>query len=112
MFASQHGLDNLNLIVDNNKISMLGFTDDILSQSQLCQRLTAFGWQCEECDGHDIKAVHQAIGELKMSRTGKPKALVAHTEKGKGVPGLANTPLAHVVNPKPELIEKILRQRP
>ena len=30
MFASQHRLDNLHLIVDNNTISMLGFTDDIV----------------------------------------------------------------------------------
>lgn len=43
MFASQHNLDNLNLIVDNNSISMLGFTDDIISHKSLANRLMAFG---------------------------------------------------------------------
>lgn len=31
MFAGQHGLDRLNLIVDNNKIAMLGYTADSVS---------------------------------------------------------------------------------
>ncbi len=31
MFAPHHRLDNLHLIVDNNHISMLGYTDDIVS---------------------------------------------------------------------------------
>ena len=39
MFASQHKLDNLNLVVDNNHISMLGFTDDIVSHEGLSPRL-------------------------------------------------------------------------
>ena len=44
MFASHHGLDNLNLIIDNNRISMLGHTDDIISHGSIALRLAAFGW--------------------------------------------------------------------
>lgn len=108
MFASQHGLDNLNLIVDNNQISMLGYTDDIVSHNPLAERLTAFGWECIEIDGHDVIAVQEVLLTMKASYSGKPKALIARTLKGHGVPGLENAPLSHIINPKPELIDSLL----
>ena len=104
MFASQHNLDNLNLIVDNNQISMLGYTDDIVSHGSLSSRLGAFGWDCREVDGHDVDLVTAELLKMKSIRDGKPKALIARTLKGRGVPGLENAPLSHIMNPKPELI--------
>lgn len=112
MFASQHKLDNLHLIVDNNRISMLGYTDDIISHGGLTDRLTAFGWDCVEVDGHDVGAVQATLMKMKVSGEGKPKALIARTLKGHGVPGLENAPLSHIINPKPELIDSLLEQKP
>ena len=112
MFASQHKLDNLHLIVDDNKISMLGYTDEIVSHVSLPNRLHAFGWDCEEVDGHDVSAVANQLVKLKDRRNGKPKALIARTIKGRGVPGLENAALAHIINPRPELIDKLLEQNP
>ena len=110
MFASQHGLDNLNLIVDDNKISMLGYTDDIVSHNSLVQRLESFGWECKTVDGHDVEAVANALIELKQRKQSKPKALIARTLKGHGVPGLENAPLSHIMNPKPEQIDSLLEE--
>lgn len=112
MFASQHGLDNLHLIVDDNGISMLGYTDDIVSHDPLAVRLSAFGWDCMEVDGHDVAAVQAALLQMKASCAGKPKALIARTLKGHGVPGLENAQLSHIMNPKPELIDSLLEQQP
>lgn len=112
MFASQHRLDNLHLIVDDNRTSMLGYTDDIISHDSLFARLTAFGWSCRHVDGHDVLAVQSALLEMKADHSGKPKALLARTVKGRGVPGLENAPLAHILNPKPELIDSLLEQNP
>ena len=109
MFASQHKLDNLNLIVDNNHISMLGFTDDIVSHNGLSSRLVAFGWKCAEVDGHNVQAVQGALLSLKETANGQPKALIAHTLKGRGVPGLENEPLSHILTPKAELIDSLLK---
>jgi transketolase len=109
MFASQHGLDNLNLIVDNNHISMLGFTDDIVSHNGLSSRLEAFGWKCSEVDGHNVQAVQEALLNLKETAGGQPKALIADTLKGRGVPGLENEPLSHILVPKAELIDSLLK---
>jgi transketolase len=109
MFASQHKLDNLHLIVDNNGISMLGFTDDIVSHNGLITRLNAFGWQCVEVDGHDALAVQHNLLTLKATVNAQPKALIARTLKGRGVPGLENEALAHILSPKPEMLDALLK---
>ena len=108
MFAGHHGLDNLNMVVDNNSIAMLGFTNDIISHGSLPGRLTSFGWDVEEIYCHDVNLVHMTISKLKAKRGGKPKAVVAQTKKGKGVPGLENQPLSHIINPKPQTLDELL----
>ena len=108
MFASQHGLDNLNMVVDNNRICMLGHTDTVVTHGSLASRLDAFGWECQEVDGHDVDAVTNSLHAMKNRSSGKPKALIANTIKGHGVPGLEDAPLSHILNPKPELLQALL----
>ena len=110
MFATQHRLDNLHLIVDNNQISMLDYTEKIISHGDLIGRLNAFGWDCLEVDGHDVFAIQSLLQQQKVKKNGKPKALIARTLKGRGVPGLENAPLSHIINPKPELIDSLLEK--
>lgn len=112
MFATQHSLDNLHLIVDDNRVSMLGYTDEIVSHGSLSVRLAAFGWECVEVDGHNVLAVQDILKRMKETRNGKPKALIARTLKGRGVPGLENLPLSHVMNPKSELLDDLLGKKP
>ncbi len=108
MFASHHKLDNLNLIVDNNQISMLGQTENIVSHASLVTRLNAFGWECVEVDGHDVFAVQRELMQMKSKRNGKPKALIAKTKKGHGIPDLEGKDLAHVMNPSNAWMDAIL----
>lgn len=110
MFAAQNRLDNLHLLVDDNRICMLGYTDEINSHGSLAARLGAFGWHCVDVDGHDVTAVHGALAALKASRDGRPKALIARTVKGRGVPGLENAPLSHILNPRVDLIDSLLAE--
>lgn len=108
MFAAHHSLDNLLLIIDNNSISMLGRTNDIVSHGDLQARLSAFGWDTRTVDGHDVGAVYQELASMKAERRGAPKALIANTIKGRGVPGLENAPLSHIMAPKIEILDDIL----
>lgn len=108
MFATHHKLDNLNLIVDDNHISMLGQTKNIVSHVSISARLQAFGWECTEVDGHDVEAVLAALLAMKKQAQGAPKALIARTKKGHGVPTLEGADLCHILNPKPELIDSLL----
>jgi transketolase len=110
MFAAQHNLDNLHLIVDDNHICMLGYTQDIVNHGDLAARLSVFGWDCHAVDGHDVVALQTSLLRMKATSAGKPKALIARTLKGHGVPGLENAALSHIINPKPELIDSLLGQ--
>jgi transketolase len=111
MFASHHGLSNLNLIVDNNQISMLGFTDDIISHKDLIKRFESFGWNCLQVDGHEVSEVKSALKNMKQNINAGPKVLVARTLKGHGVPGLENAALSHIINPSTDIIDDILRKK-
>jgi transketolase len=110
MLASQHKLDSLTLIIDDNQTSMLGHTRDIIDHVSLADRLSAFGWDCRSVDGHDVEAVRQILIEMKALHDGKPKALIARTLKGHGVPGLENQPLSHILAPKPEVLDRLLEE--
>jgi len=83
--ASQHRLANLTLIVDRNGGQNDGDTESILAQRDLLQRLQTFGFQAFEVDGHDLGALCQALQAPVASR---PRAVVANTQKGAGLPML------------------------
>lgn len=109
MFASHHRLNNLILIVDNNKMSMLGYQKEILDIEPLGEKFGAFGWKNQTLDGHNVKLLHKALSSLKNDKGSKPKALIANTRKGNGIPELENDPLCHVKILSAEKIDNILR---
>jgi len=96
MFAAHHRLDNLTLIVDHNKISMLDFCAEIIDHSPLAEKFKAFGWMTEDVDGHNIKQVQATLSEFRDIRNGQPKVIIAHTIKGKGAGALENDKLSHI----------------
>ena len=59
-------------------------------------------------DGHDVMAVRDALRTMKACHDRRPKALIARTLKGRGVPGLENAPLSHIMNPKADVLDEIL----
>ena len=108
MFAAYHKLDNLILIVDNNGISMLGYQKDILGLEPLEDKFEAFGWKAQSVDGHDLEQLYTALDNLKNDAHSQPKALIAYTCKGKGVPALEGHPLCHVKSLPADMIDSIL----
>ncbi len=112
MFAAQHSLNNLLVIVDNNQISMLGPTDEIVSHLNLMDKFKAFGWVAREvADGHSVVAVGEALLESQSDESGKPKVIVVNTRKGNRVPGLENAALSHVTAVKSDLIDRLLEDK-
>jgi len=86
LVAAHHRMDNLMLIIDKNGFQAMGTTDDVLALGDLSAKLTSFGFETLEIDGHDEVAIDIAIHQLWRTGVGKPKALIARTVKGKGVP--------------------------
>lgn len=97
MFAAHHHLDNLTVIIDNNKLCMLDRCENIMTVEPFERRFEAFGWQSHRVDGHDIQALHQALTFLKQrGSNGHPAVLIADTIKGRGVPELEQDSLCHI----------------
>lgn len=85
LVAAHHQIDNLMVIVDKNGFQAMGETDDVLALGDLSAKFSSFGFETLEVDGHDSAAINAAICKLWRTGKAKPKALLAHTVKGKGV---------------------------
>jgi transketolase len=82
MFAAQHKLDNLTLLIDLNGQQALGYTRDVLDLGAVEEKLANFGWSAQVAPGHD----HEALGAaLEPAGDGMPQAIVAQTTFGYGV---------------------------
>lgn len=82
MFAAQHRLDNLTLLVDLNGQQALGYTRDILDLDAVEDKFALFGWAAQKVAGHDQEALGAA---LTAPVDGRPRAVVAETTFGHGV---------------------------
>ena len=84
MFAAGKSLGRLTVVIDYNKWQATGRSDEVLALASLRDKWSAFGWDATEVDGHDISALAAAIAP-RGEATGRPRAIIAHTVKGKGV---------------------------
>ncbi len=110
MFAAHHKLNNLILIIDNNKICMLDYCKNIINFEPVEDKFKVFGWQTTTVDGHNIPDLYHALIHEKESRIEKPKVIVANTVKGKGVPRLESDSLCHIKSLSIEEIDKLLME--
>ena len=81
MFAAHHRLSNLTAVIDANGLQSLDTVENTLSMHPLVDKFAAFGWDVHEVDGHN----HTEILNAFQSSGIKPKAIIGHTVKGKGV---------------------------
>lgn len=109
LFARQHQLDNLTVIVDYNKVQALGHVRDVLDLEPFAPKVQAFGWHPREIDGHDVAQIDQALRDVPWV-AGKPSWLICHTVKGKGVDWMENTVSCHYGSVTDEQLAKALAQ--
>ena len=109
MAAAHYKLDNLTVIIDNNGLQIDGTNDQVMSLGDLPAKLRAFGFDLVELpDGNDLDAVEAALSKPTMP--GKPKAILAHTVKGKGVSFMENQVGWHGKAPNAEQREQALKE--
>ena len=87
MLAGAKGLDNLCLIVDYNFVQSEGPMDLVMSLEPLMDKMTSFGFACQDVDGNDIGALLAAFDKARNTK-GKPSFIKANTVMGKGVASL------------------------
>ena len=84
MLASSLKLDNLYGFIDYNKWQATGRSKEIMELEPLAEKWKSFGWEVDEIDGHNFYEIHNAYKKVK-TKFSKPKIIIAHTIKGKGV---------------------------
>ena len=100
--------DRIIAMVDRNGIQNDGFGADIMKINPP-EMWRGFGWHVIECDGHDMAAVDQAMTDAERPHD-KPRIIVAHTIKGKGVSFMENNPGFHGKAPTKDQLAQALAE--
>ncbi len=109
MSAAHHRLDNLVLLVDNNKMQADGPTDEIMAVEPVTDKLAAFGFAVRRIDANDIEAVLDALSWAKTQH-GQPTGIVCDNVPGKGVPSFERFANVHYIRASDEVWNRALEE--
>jgi len=56
----------------------------------LANKFRAFNWSVDVVDWHSVFSTYETLARLKKERSGRPKCVISHTVKGKGVSFMKN----------------------
>ena len=90
--AGHLGLGRLNVLWDDNRITIDGATD-LSTSEDVAARYAATGWHVTACDGHDFADIERAIAEAKADP--RPSLIACRTVIGKGAPNKQGTSATH-----------------
>lgn len=102
-------LDNLVVILDYNKIQLLGPVSQIMGIEPVAEKWKARGWEVIEIDGHKMREIDEALKKAEEIK-GKPSVIIAHTIKGKGVSFMESTAKWHGGAPTEEELKIALEE--
>ena len=104
LIGARHKLDNLVVLVDYNKIQALTTLDEALPLDNLSAKFKAFNWDCAEVtNGHSFEELLPVLQESNAKE--KPRVIIVHTTKGKGIKPFENDPAWHARKIKGEELE-------
>ncbi|KXK37039.1 MAG: transketolase [Candidatus Omnitrophica bacterium] len=109
MSAPKFKLDNLIVILDNNKGQIDGPVEEVMPLQPIVEKLRAFNWHVIDIDGHDLDKIIAAFDEA-LKVKDKPIFIRADTIKGKGVSFMEGGIDWHGRAPKPEEAEKAVKE--
>ncbi len=88
MSAAHYQLENLTAIVDHNGLQSDGICRNVLDSGELAKKWLSFGWEVYEVNGHNVSELYHAFTAPREEK--RPKVIIAHTVKGKGVAFMEN----------------------
>jgi len=109
MSAAHYKLGNLTAVVDRNGLQIDGAVSQVMEIEPLRDKLSAFGWEVTETDGHNVPALTDILSEPR-DVNGKPLVLICHTVKGKGVSFMENQAGWHGAAINDEQYERAMRE--
>jgi transketolase len=109
MSAGHHRLDNLVLLVDNNRMQADGDPADVTAVEPVPEKLAAFGFAARRIDPHSLEAIREAFAEARDT-AGRPTALVCQTIPGRGVPSFEVYEKIHYIRAEPAVWARALEE--
>ncbi|MCJ7449306.1 MAG: transketolase [Bacteroidales bacterium] len=94
MAAAFYKLDNLIVFLDKNNLQATGPISERYNTNPVVEKWKAFGWHVSELDGHNIREIIDTLDQVERI-SGKPKIIIAHTVKGKGISFAENVAAFH-----------------
>lgn len=103
-FAVKHEVDNLTLIIDDNKLQAMDFVVKILDREEQdkINKLKGFGLKPIVASGHDAAKLAKIIRSCSNRRGNIPKVIIAKTIKGFGLKCMEDIPKFHFRIPSKE----------
>lgn len=103
LFAGHHRLENLTVIVDANAHQAMGRIAEVMNMEPFAAKFAAFGFETHDVDGHDLELLTKTFRQ--PSTSGRPRAVIARTVKGKGLSFMEDNNEWHYRRLTPELLE-------
>ena len=103
MFAASKKLDNLTVIIDRNGLQLSARTEETNALENLEAKMKSFNLSVYTIDGHSFPEIFDALDK---NAEGKPKCIIAHTIKGKGVSFMEDSVKWHGAMPTKEEADK------
>lgn len=107
--AAFYGLDNLQVIIDRNKMQIDGPTEKESALEPLDEKYQSFGWYVKKINGHDFTELKDGLGEIMVIKN-QPAVLIAETIRGKGVSFMEQSPLYHAKELSEEEYKKAVEE--
>ncbi|HML38109.1 MAG TPA: transketolase [Bacillota bacterium] len=85
MAAAHYKLDHFIAFLDYNKLQIDGTVEEVMGPFNPEAKWQSFGFNTLRIDGHDVKAIGEAIAAAKQEENGKPSMIIMDTVKGKGI---------------------------
>lgn len=109
MTAGNHGLAHLCVVVDRNRLQQGARVADTNDLEPLADKLTAFGLEVVDVDGHDHGALLEAFAAVPAA-SGRPTAVIAHTMKGHPISFMSDNVAWHHKVPTTEQVGQALAE--
>jgi transketolase len=109
MTAGNHRLSHLCVIIDRNRLQQGARVADTNDLEPLADKLTAFGLEVVDVDGHDHGALLEVFANVPAA-SGKPTAVIAHTRKGHPISFMSDNVAWHHKVPSAEQLDQALAE--
>lgn len=107
--CNKYQLDNVIVFLDYNNLQLDGTCDQVMPLGDIIGKFTSFGFETYEINGNCMEEIVETLDTIRARKNGKPKFILGHTIKGKGVSYMENVCAWHGMAPNKEQYEQAMK---